>query len=149
MTFPHTTVGLLVAFGVRPGPQARVIFLAAFLVATGTPASSQAQTAQTVTKAPSVASRSGAPVTLNFINADIEAVSRTIAVISGRNVVVDPRVKGTMTLVTSVPATPAQALRLFSAQLRTQGFALVESSGLFLVVPEADAKLQSGAVSAS
>jgi len=32
--------------------------------------------------------------------------------------------------------------------LRTQGFALVESSGLFLVVPEADAKLQGGAVSA-
>ena len=149
MTFPLTPVGLLVSFGVRPGPQARVIFLAAFLVATGTPASSQAQTAQTVPKAPSVASRSGAPVTLNFINADIEAVSRTIAVISGRNVVVDPRVKGTMTLVTAVPATPAQALRLFSAQLRTQGFALVESSGLFLVVPEADAKLQSGAVSAS
>ncbi len=87
-------------------------------------------------------------MTLNFINADIEAVARTMAVISGRNVVVDPRVKGNMTLVTAVPTTPAQALRLFSAQLRTQGFSLVDSSGLFLVVPEADAKLQSGAVSA-
>jgi len=149
MTFPRTSVGPLLAFGIRPGPQAGVIFLAAFLVVIGMPASSHAQTAQTVPKPPSVASRSGAPVTLNFINADIEAVSRTMAVISGRNVVVDPRVKGTMTLVTAVPATPAQALRLFSAQLRTQGFALVESSGLFLVVPEADAKLQSGAVSAS
>ena len=95
-----------------------------------------------------MASRSSAPVTLNFVNADIEAVARTMSVISGRNVVVDPRVKGNMTLVTTVPATPAQALRLFSAQLRTQGFALVESSGLFLVVPEADAKLQSGTVSA-
>jgi general secretion pathway protein D len=148
MTFPHTPVGPLLAFGIRPGPQVGVIFLAAFLVVIGTPASSHAQTVQTVPKPPSVASRSGAPVTLNFINADIEAVSRTMAVISGRNVVVDPRVKGTMTLVTAVPATPAQALRLFSAQLRTQGFALVESSGLFLVVPEADAKLQSAAVSA-
>ena len=71
-----------------------------------------------------------------------------MAVITGRNVVVDPRVKGTMTLVTTTPVTPAQALRQFSSQLRTQGFALVESSGLYLVVPEADAKLQSGAVSA-
>ena len=71
-----------------------------------------------------------------------------MAVITGRNVVVDPRVKGTMTLVTTTPVTPAQALRQFSSQLRTQGFALVESSGLYLVVPEADAKLQSGTVSA-
>ena len=90
--------------------------------------------------------RQGGPVTLNFSNAEIDAVARTLAVITGRNVVVDPRVKGTMTLVTSSPVTPAQALRQFSTQLRTQGFALVESSGLYLVVPEADAKLQSGAV---
>ena len=71
-----------------------------------------------------------------------------MAVITGRNVVVDPRVKGTMTLVTTSPVSPAQALRQFSTQLRTQGFALVDSSGLYLVVPEADAKLQSGTVSA-
>ncbi|WP_371134210.1 type II secretion system secretin GspD [Polaromonas sp.] len=123
------------------------MFLAALVIGLGAAASSVAQPARTFPAPPSVASRSTTPVTLNFINAEIEAVSRTMAVISGRNVVVDPRVKGTMTLVTAVPATPAQALRLFSAQLRTQGFALVESSGLFLVVPEADAKLQSGAVS--
>jgi general secretion pathway protein D len=92
--------------------------------------------------------RTGGPVTLNFANAEIDAVARTMAVITGRNVVVDPRVKGTMTLVTTTPVTPAQALRQFSSQLRTQGFALVESAGLYLVVPEADAKLQSGTVSA-
>ena len=31
------------------------------------------------------------PVTLNFANAEIEAVARTMATITGRNVVVDPR----------------------------------------------------------
>lgn len=87
-------------------------------------------------------------MTLNFANAEIDAVARTMATITGRNVVVDPRVKGTMTVVTTSPVTPTQALRLFSVQLRTQGFALVESAGLYLVVPEADAKLQSGTVSA-
>ena len=91
-------------------------------------------------------SRVGGPVSLNFSAADIDAVARTMAVISGRNVVVDPRVKGVMSLVTTSPVTPVQALRLFSLQLRTQGFALVESSGLYVVVPEADAKLQSGTV---
>ena len=42
----------------------------------------------------------GEPITLNFANADIEAVARTMAVVTGRDVVVDPRVKGTMNLVT-------------------------------------------------
>jgi len=88
------------------------------------------------------------PVTLNFVNAEIDAVARTIATLSGNNVVVDPRVKGTMTLASTVPVSPAQALRLFASQLRTQGFALVESAGLYTVVPEAEAKLQSSAVSA-
>jgi general secretion pathway protein D len=149
MTSSHTLARAVLASGIGAEPQASAFLLAAFFVLMGVPASSAAQTTRTLPTPPSVASRSTAPVTLNFINAEIEAVSRTMAVISGRNVVVDPRVKGTMTLVTAVPATPAQALRLFSAQLRTQGFALVESSGLFLVVPEADAKLQSGAVSAT
>ncbi len=86
--------------------------------------------------------------TLNFANAEIESVARTLATISGHNVVVDPRVKGTMNLISTVPVAPAQALRLFASQLRTQGFALVESSGLYTVVPEAEAKMQSGAVNA-
>jgi general secretion pathway protein D len=88
------------------------------------------------------------PVTLNFVNAEIEAVARTLATLSGANVVVDPRVKGTMSLSSTVPVPPAQALRLFAAQLRTQGFALVESAGLYTVIPEAEAKLQSSTVSA-
>ncbi len=92
--------------------------------------------------------KSPEPVTLNFVNAEIEAVAKTLATLSGHNVVVDPRVKGSINLSSNVPVAPAQALRLFAAQLRTQSFALVESAGLYLVVPEADAKLQSGGVSA-
>ena len=92
--------------------------------------------------------RASEPVTLNFVNADIESVARTLATLSGYNVVVDPRVKGTLSLSSTTPVPAAQALRLFAAQLRTQGFALVESAGLYTVVPEAEAKLQSGAVSA-
>ena len=43
------------------------------------------------------------PVSLNFQNVDIDAVARTLATMSGHNVVVDPRVKGTMTLSSTVP----------------------------------------------
>ena len=90
--------------------------------------------------------QSNEPVTLNFANADIEAVARTIATITGRNVVVDPRVKGQLTLVTDKPVPPNTAFQQFLSALRLQGFTIVESAGLYKVVPEADAKLQSGGV---
>ena len=88
----------------------------------------------------------GEPVTLNFNNAEIEAVARAMAGITGANVVVDPRVKGTITLVTERPVRPAVAMSQFMTALRLQGFTMVESAGLFKVVPEAEAKLQSGSV---
>ncbi|MDA7416787.1 type II secretion system secretin GspD [Xenophilus arseniciresistens] len=91
----------------------------------------------------------GEPVTLNFANADIEAVARTMAVITGRDVVVDPRVKGTMNLATERPVSPTTAFEQFSAALRLQGFAVVVSEGLYKVVPEAEAKLQTGTVATS
>jgi general secretion pathway protein D len=91
----------------------------------------------------------GEPITLNFSNAEIDAVARTMATISGSNVVVDPRVKGTITLVTEKPVSPTVAMNQFLAALRLQGFTMVESAGLYKVVPEADAKLQSGAVTVS
>ena len=94
------------------------------------------------------AARPGAPVTLNFANAEIEAVARAMANITGRTVVVDPRVKGTLTLNTETPVAPSAAYNLFLAALRLQGYTVVQSAGLDKVVPEADAKLQSSTVSA-
>ena len=99
-------------------------------------------------QAPASKNKGKEPITLNFVNADIEAVARTLTSLSGHNVVVDPRVKGTMSLSSQVAVPPAQALHLFATQLRTQGFALIESAGLYTVLPEAEAKLQSGTVSA-
>ncbi len=90
--------------------------------------------------------RRGEALTLNFVNAEIEAVARTMATITGRNVVVDPRVKGVMTLTTERAVSPSVAYNQFLATLRLQGFTVVEAAGLDKVVPEADAKLQSGAV---
>jgi len=107
--------------------------LAAVLLLAGAPGVSYAQ-------------RPSEPVTLNFVNADIEAVARAMAAITGRNIVVDPRVKGTMTLATERAVPPQQAFNQFVATLRLSGFTVVESGGLLKVVPEAEAKLQGGAV---
>ncbi|WP_066268510.1 type II secretion system secretin GspD [Hydrogenophaga palleronii] len=91
---------------------------------------------------------SAEPVVLNFVAAEIESVARTMATITGRNVVVDPRVRGTINLATERPVSPTAALNQFAAVLRLQGFSLVDTGGLYKIVPEADAKLQGNVVSA-
>ena len=89
------------------------------------------------------------PITLNFVNADIEAVARTMATVTGLGVVVDPRVKGTISLVTEKPVSRAAAMNQFLAALRLQGYTMVETGGIYKVLPEADAKLQSASVGVS
>ena len=96
---------------------------------------------------PQTQQRSRAPVTVNFVNADIEAVTRAFAAMINRQIAVDPRVKGQITVYSEQPQSVQQAYQSFLTALRGLGFAVVESGGLLKVVPEADAKLQTGTVS--
>jgi general secretion pathway protein D len=89
----------------------------------------------------------GTRVTLNFVNQDIEAVTRAIAAMTNRQMVVDPRVKGSITVYSEQPLTTNEAYLNYLAALRGLGFTVVENAGLRKVVPEADAKLQAGTVS--
>jgi general secretion pathway protein D len=95
------------------------------------------------------ANRSAQGVTLNFVNAEIADVARTMGVMTNRNIVVDPRVKGTMNLSSEKPLSTAAAYNQFLAMLRFQGFTVVEVGGISKIVPEADAKLQGGSVTTS
>ena len=91
--------------------------------------------------------KSRAPVTVNFVNADVEAVSRAFAAMIDRAIVIDPRVKGTITVYSEQPQSIRDAYASYLSALRGLGFAVVEAGGLLKVVPEADAKLQAGTVS--
>jgi general secretion pathway protein D len=86
------------------------------------------------------------PVTLNFVDADIQAVVRSLSRSSGRQFLVDPRVKGTLTLVSEGQVPAKQAYDMLLASLRMQGFSVVDVGGVAHVVPEADAKLLGGPV---
>ena len=89
----------------------------------------------------------GEPVTLNFVNADIEGVTRAVGAIVKQQFIVDPRVKGNITLYSEEPLSPREVYLNYLAALRGLGFTVVEVGGMFKVVPEADAKLQTGVVS--
>ena len=112
--------------------------LAVALVQAGTPAWAQSK------QGPALKART--PVTLNFVNADIEAVSRAMAAMLDRPILVDPRVKGTLTLQSEQTLSVQEAYMSYLAGLRGLGYAVVEAGGLLKVVPEADAKLQTGSV---
>jgi len=85
-------------------------------------------------------------VTLNFVNADIHSVVGAVGAMFNRTIVIDPRVRGQITLSTVNPVTREEAYRLLLSALRLQGFALVANGRDVRVVPEADAKLQGGQV---
>jgi general secretion pathway protein D len=80
---------------------------------------------------------------LNFVGADIESVIKAVGHYTGMTFVIDPRVKGTLTLVSEKSISKAQAFNLLTSQLRLQGYAVVTGDGFAKVVPEAEAKLQS------
>jgi general secretion pathway protein D len=86
-------------------------------------------------------------VTLNFVNADIHSVVGAIGAMTNRTIVIDPRVRGQITLSTVNAVSREEAYRLLLSALRLQGFAMVENERNVRVVPEADAKLQGGRVS--
>ncbi|MEK6243851.1 MAG: secretin N-terminal domain-containing protein, partial [Pseudomonadota bacterium] len=83
-------------------------------------------------------------VTLNFVNADIEGVVKAVSEITGKNFVLDARVKGTVNIVSARPVARALVYEVFLSALRLQGYAAVEDRGVVKIIPEADAKLHQG-----
>ena len=86
------------------------------------------------------------PVQLNFVDADIQAVVRALSRATGQQFLVDPRVKGNLTLVSEGQVPAHQAYEMLLAALRMQGFSVVDVGGVAQVVPEADAKLLGGPI---
>lgn len=86
------------------------------------------------------------PINLNFKEAEVDSVVGAFGHLLNKSFVIDPRVRGKISLETPRPVTRDQAFTLLKTVLRQQGFAIVDLGDLYKVVPEADAKLQSGPV---
>ena len=82
----------------------------------------------------------GAGVTLNLKEADIEAVIGTVAEITGKNFIVDPRVKGKVTIISSRPLDEGAIYEVFLSVLNVHGFAAVPSGSVIKIIPDATAK---------
>lgn len=83
-------------------------------------------------------------VMLNFVNADIETVVKAISEMTGRNFILDPRVKGTVNIISSRPVPRRLSYQIMLSSLRLQGFTAIEGKEVTKIVPESDAKLHAG-----
>ncbi len=79
-------------------------------------------------------------VVMNFTNTDIETVIKAVGEYTGRTFVLDPRVKGTINIISSKPVPRGAIYPALLSSLRMAGFAAVESGGIVRILPEIEAK---------
>jgi general secretion pathway protein D len=91
---------------------------------------------------PAAAQDADDAVTINFVNSDIESTVRAVGLITGKNFVLDPKVKGTINIISSQPVERSLIYPILLSALRQQGFTAVENDSIVKIMPDADAKTQ-------
>lgn len=80
-------------------------------------------------------------IVLNFQAADLQAVVKAMSQMTGRNFLLDPRLKGQITIISAKPVSTTAAYQIFISALKAQGFAAVEGTGnLVKIVPTGEAR---------
>jgi general secretion pathway protein D len=78
--------------------------------------------------------------TLNFKEADIGAVISTVAEYTGKNFIIDPRVKGKVTLISNRTMNKGEMYQVLLTILEVHGFSAIPGDGVIKILPDADAK---------
>lgn len=123
---------LVVAMNARPGRRA--------CLATADAAPAIQETLQMAQRPVPKGSHSEGTVHLNFRNVDILQMITLMSELTGRNFLVDDKVRGRMTLIAPQPVTRAEAYKIFLAALTMQGFTVVSQGPISTIVPLRDAK---------
>jgi hypothetical protein len=76
-------------------------------------------------------------VWLQFVNSDIATVARSLGVMTGRQVLVDTRVEGTLNLQSIQEVSPGVAWEMFSQALSEKNLTILSSQGMYIISPQA------------
>ncbi|HAU1151391.1 TPA: type II protein secretion LspD [Legionella pneumophila] len=79
----------------------------------------------------------------NLRNADIRAVIAEVSRITGKNFVIDPRVQGKVSIVSSTPLSNRELYQVFLSVLQVSGYAAIPNGEIIKIIPNIDAKTQS------
>lgn len=77
---------------------------------------------------------------INFKDSDIQELIKFVADVTGRTVVIDPRVKGRVKVISSKPLNEAELLQLFRTVLEMHDFSVVDVEGVLRIIPLKDAR---------
>ncbi|MFZ5570395.1 MAG: type II secretion system secretin GspD [Thermodesulfobacteriota bacterium] len=79
-------------------------------------------------------------VSIDFNNVDIQVFIKFISELTGKNFVVDERVKGKVTIISPSKITEKEAFKVFESVLEVHGFATVKAGEIVKIVPAPDAR---------
>ncbi len=79
-------------------------------------------------------------ITLNLKDADIRALISTVSKFTGKNFIIDPRVKAKITVISAETLTPEEVYEVFLSILQVHGYAAVTTGSVIKIVPEVNAK---------
>lgn len=81
-------------------------------------------------------------ILLNFEDIDIKVLAKLISEITGKNIIVDDKIQGKVTIVSSSEVSPSQAWKIFISAVQTKGFIVIDKGSYVKILPEASAKAE-------
>jgi len=79
-------------------------------------------------------------ITPNYKDADLSQVIEAVSAVTGKNFIVDPRVKAQVTMLSATPMSPAAFYEAFLSILQVHGFVAVPSGNVIKIIPDANAR---------
>jgi general secretion pathway protein D len=79
-------------------------------------------------------------VTMNFKDVDLQVFIKFISELTGKNFLVDPNVKGTVTIISPQKVTVDEVYQVFLSVLDVNGFATVDAGNVIKIIPTASAR---------
>lgn len=79
----------------------------------------------------------------NLRNADVRAVIAEVSRITGKNFIVDPKVQGKISIVSSTPISDKELYQVFLSMLQISGYAAIPNGKVIKIVPNIEARTQS------
>jgi len=89
---------------------------------------------------PATGAQAQGTITPNYKDADLGQIIEAVSSVTGKNFIVDPRVKAQVTMLSATPMTPAAFYEAFLSILQVHGFVAVPSGGVIKIIPDANAR---------
>jgi general secretion pathway protein D len=100
--------------------------------------------AGSTTAQPQRAPLQGPQLTPNYREADIRVVADQVQQVIGRPIIIDPRVRAQVTVLSNAPMSPDAFYQLFQSALEVHGFVALDSGSAIEIVPDANARFGEG-----